>query len=123
MQDPADHAFLSEFLRALDNARRELAAILDAVEKRVDIAALRQRRGKRVRGRHCVLNCKVDPDPADRRHGVGRVADRKQPGTMPGREPVEFDGEQMKVADSVVINRGQSAQWSTFLQVTLQRFR
>ena len=45
-------------------------------------------RGDRVRHRE------VDPDPADRRHGVRGVADQQQPVAVPAAQPLEPDVEQ-----------------------------
>ena len=55
----------------------------------------RHRPGEDVRRGDRVLDGEVDADPADRRHGMGGVADREQAGPVPGRQPVELDGQQL----------------------------
>ena len=91
----------ASLLRALDDAGREQSPILHLVEQWIDILAARQRAGKDVRGRDRILDGEIDADPADRRHGVGGIADREQPGPMPARQPVQLHGQQMKVGDLV----------------------
>ena len=44
----------------------------------------RQRRGQRVGCGDRVLNGKIDADPANRRHGMGGIADRQQAGPVLG---------------------------------------
>ena len=56
--------------------------------------------GEDVGGRDRVLDREVDADPADRRHGVGGIADREQAGPLPAGQPVERD----RSADGVVIS-------------------
>ena len=44
---------------------------------------------------------KVDADTADRRHGMGGIADRQQAGLRPVYQAVELDRQQMQIADLV----------------------
>ena len=85
--------FCAPWMTRVGNSRRSC----DLVEQRIDVVAARQRTGEDIRRRDRILDREIDADPADRRHGVGGIADREQPGPMPAGQPVERDGQQMQV--------------------------
>ena len=90
-------AFCPPWITRVGNSRRSCTF----AEQRIHVLAARQRAGKDVCRRHRILNRQVDADPADRRHGMRRIADREQARLVPGRQPVELHGQQMQVGDLV----------------------
>ena len=56
-----------------------------------------QRQRQDIGGRDGVLNREIDADAADRRHGVGRIADAEQPGPVPLLQTVDLDRQQLHV--------------------------
>src|SRR5215831_10352231 len=50
-----------------------------------------------VGGGDGVLNRKVDPDTSNRRHGVRRIADANESGTIPAAQTIYFDLKQFRV--------------------------
>ena len=77
------------FLRRLDNLRREFAPLLDGSEQWIDGVAAGLWFSEDVGRGNGILDRKVDADTADRRHGVGGIADRDQPRPPPALETVE----------------------------------
>ena len=57
------------------------------------------RRGEDVGRRDRILDGEVDPDPADRRHRMGGVANRQQARAVPTRQPVERYCEEVEIGD------------------------
>ena len=98
LKQAPDDAILRRLLAGLDHARRKQPALLHLVQQRIDVFAARQRPGENVGGRDRVLDGEIDADPADRRHGVGGIADRQQARPVPACQPVELDGQQVKIA-------------------------
>ena len=77
-------------LHALSDPGRELAAALyfrqvASVESPFAECS-RQYIGRRDR----ILDGKVDPDASDRRHGMSRISDAKEPRTIPPLQTVDF---------------------------------
>ena len=67
-------SFCAPWMTRVGNSRRSCTLW----SKRIDVLAAGQRAGQDVRRRNRVLDGEVDPDPADRRHGMGGIADREQ---------------------------------------------
>ncbi len=84
-------------LHGLGHAGRPEAAPLHSGKIAVARCALCQDRTQDVRCRHRILDREIDADSADRRHGVGSIADAEQAGPMPGLKPVDGNGEQFDV--------------------------
>ena len=97
LKQPADDPRLDRALDPLDHPRRQHAPRLDPGKQPVDRLTPGERRGEDIGRRHRILDGEVDPHPADRRHGVGGIADRQQPRPMPAGQPVEGDGQQLDV--------------------------
>ena len=76
---------------------RQHAALLRPGEQGIDVSPAASRPGEDIGGGDRVLDREVDADAADRRHGVGGIADRQQAGPMPARQPVERDRQQVEV--------------------------
>ena len=78
-------------LQALDDPRRQLAALLHRREHVVGAPRPAPRSGadQDVGGGDRVLDGEVDADAADRRHRVRRVADAEQAGLAPALQPVD----------------------------------
>jgi hypothetical protein len=85
VDDPALHCEL----HALNDLHRQGAAALHRSEFAGSQPALAQRYRENIGGGDRVLHRQIDPDPADRRHRVRRVADAQQPGPPPSRQPVD----------------------------------
>jgi len=85
------HAIVDESLRALDDLCRKHSPLLNLLQQRVDVFSARQRSGKDVGCGDGVLDREVDPDSADRRHGMGRIADREEAWPPPARQSVQRD--------------------------------
>jgi hypothetical protein len=102
-----DDAILNKQLHPLGEAGRQHAPLLHAAQVFDGYPPFTQRRRQQIRGSHRVLDGEVDADTAHRRHSVRRIADAQKAGTVPLRQPVNFDGEQLdripilKFADTV----------------------
>ena len=83
------------FCARLDDPRREQPPLLDLCSSGSTSSPRSERPGEDVRGGDRVLDGEVDADAADRRHGVGGIADREQAGPPPARQPVERDRQQL----------------------------
>ncbi len=59
-----------------------------------------ERRSKQARRRDCILDSEVDPHPADRRHGVGGVADQQRTGHVGARKRSTWSGQDLDVVPS-----------------------
>ena len=101
LEKAADHAVLSCLLARLDHPCRELPPILHFVKERPYLVAIGKRASKDVGGRYRILDCKIDTDPADRRHGVGGISDCQQSWPVPLDQPVELHRQEMKIRDLV----------------------
>ena len=82
-QQPADDPVLGKLLKLLDDTRREHPPILHLVKEGIDVFAGSQRPRQRIRRGNCVLDGEIDSNPADRRHCVSGIADRKQSRSIP----------------------------------------
>ena len=76
LQQSSDDAVLDRLLASLNDVRREQTPFLHLTKQWIDVLGPREGAGKDVCSRHCILDRKVDPDSADRRHGVRRISDR-----------------------------------------------
>src|SRR5580658_141879 len=94
-EDPTDHAILDDELHALDDPRRQNAPLLDRAQALDRDRAAAERRRQDIRRRDRVLDGEVDADAADRRHGVGGVADAQQPRPIPAAQAIDRDGEEL----------------------------
>ena len=90
-QNASCTAFCAAWMTRVGNSRRSWTSS----QQRIDVLAARERSGEDVGGRDGVLDREIDADPADRRHRMGRIADRQQAGPPPARQPVERDREQL----------------------------
>ena len=80
-------------LHRLQDHSRSLPALLHAGQVGGGQPVFAQRRREQPRGGDSVLDGEVDPDPADRGHGVGGVAEAQQPVGVPAPQPVQPDVE------------------------------
>ena len=94
----AHHAILDEQLNRLRHASRKFPAPLHRGHIRIAQRIVAQLRGKEIGGGDGVLDREIHADPADRRHGVGGVADAQQSRPAPLLEAIDLDGEQAHVA-------------------------
>ena len=78
-QHVADDALLHEELHRLHHLGRPFAPRLHLGKQLAGHAPLAQRLPENIGGGDRVLNGEIDADAADRRHGVGRIADAEQP--------------------------------------------
>ena len=93
----ADDPRLNEDLDGLHQPRRQHAPLLHLAQHLERNRPLLQRPGKNIGRGDCVLNGEIDADAADRRHGVGRVADAQQAGLIPALQPVDTHGQELHV--------------------------
>src|SRR6516225_12112535 len=85
VESALDHAILHSELEALCEASRQRSALLHLPQVAIRQSAFAQRRRQRVGGGDRVLDRKVDPDAANRRHRMRRVADTQQARAIPLR--------------------------------------
>ena len=88
-----DDSVLDQHLNPLGHAGGELAPGLHLPQISFRQAPSSERFGEDVRRRHRILDGEVDPHAADRRHGVGGVADAEQARPVPAAQPVHPDGQ------------------------------
>jgi hypothetical protein len=84
-------------LQFLRQFRRQAAARLDGCQVRVGKPPVSQRLGEYVRRRNSILNREVHAEPADRGHGMHRVADAEQSRPLPAFQPVDAHCEKVHV--------------------------
>ena len=101
--------------------RTQLAAALHGLQVFGAQPALAQRAREAVRRRHRILDGEVDTDPADRRHGVGGVTDRKQPRPVPSGEP-QLESVPTTVVTTAVLFSGFPIAWGLALAVVFGLF-
>src|SRR5690242_4229353 len=82
-EDGAHDATLHDELERLREQRGPSATALNAREVTGADASAEEGLAQHVRGGDGVLQGKVDPDPADGRHRVGRIAEEKEAGPKP----------------------------------------
>ena len=78
-----DHVVLYKNLKSLRGPSREIPPLLDGMKLAFGGDSLQQNWAEYVRGGHRVLNCEIDSNPSDGRHGVCRIADTEQSGPRP----------------------------------------
>src|SRR6185312_5057159 len=59
-----------------------------------------QRDGQAIGRRHRVLNGDIDPDSADRRHGVRRIADQEQARPPPLPQKIDRYGQELHIVEA-----------------------
>ena len=67
-----------------------------------------------VGGGDGVLNRKVDPDTSNRRHGVRRIADANESGTIPAAQTIYFDLKQFRVVSFAHLRHAVVQEGSVF---------
>ena len=113
-QHRGDDAALGHHLDPLGDAGGQETPPLDAREVLRRDAAGAERLREQVGGGHGVLHGQVDADAADRRHGVGGVADAQEARAVPPLQAIDGDGQEAdvvpasKLADAVA-NEGRDA--------------
>ena len=100
----AKHAFddvvLNLHLKPLGTPRGHLAPFLNTRQILCCHLTGTERIREDVCGCDRILDRKVDPDAADRRHGVGCVADAEKAGPIPLRETVDADGQELDAVEA-----------------------
>jgi hypothetical protein len=59
---------------------------------------LQERGGQDVGRGNGILDGEIDPDAADRRHGVGGIADAQQPRSIPPTQAIDANGQELDIA-------------------------
>ena len=77
--------------------RAACRAVVNLVEQRIGVLPRRQRCGEDIGRRDRILDRRLMPTPADRRHRMRRVADHEQARPVPLLEPVDRHGQQLDV--------------------------
>ena len=93
LPEPSANLSANQFLQALRETGGERAAALYFREVFVAYGAFAKRSCQYIGRCHSVLDGHIDPDTADRRHGVSGIADAQQAGAMPLPQPVDPDGQ------------------------------
>jgi hypothetical protein len=85
----------------------------------------RERAGEDVGRGDRVLDREVDADAADRRHGVGGIADRQQARPVPAGQPVELDLSRCRsaISSSSAKSRGRAARLADFAWIAVDAAR
>ena len=92
--------FLRQHLKGLDHLGGEFAPALHLLEiARILRHAFLQHRPQDIGRRHRVLDGQIDAHAADRRHGVGGIADAEQARPRPLLQPVHRHGEQLDLVE------------------------
>ena len=97
----AEQKGVSRRLESLRFASGRFATPLNGGQALFAERATLQRRREDVRAGHGVLDREIDPDAADGRHGVGRIADEQQAGFVPLGQTIELNGEQLHLTPVV----------------------
>jgi hypothetical protein len=96
-EDTADDSILNENLQSLGRFGGKVSSLLNSTKIfLVDCIGV-EGLGQNVRGSDGILNGKVDSNSTDRGHGVRRIADAEQAGTIPPTQSIDGDGEELDI--------------------------
>src|SRR5262249_54927733 len=84
-------------LHASRDPRRKRAAALYLGEIADADGAVAKGFCQYISGRDRILDGKIDPDTAHRRHGVGRISDAQQAGAIPVPQSIDSDGQELHI--------------------------
>jgi hypothetical protein len=89
-----NHIILQKDLHGLSSSSRKLTAALHQVQISFRYFTLGEFRSEQVGGGNRVLHGQIDSDTTNRRHGVRRISDTNQAGTIPTQKSIDGDGEE-----------------------------
>jgi hypothetical protein len=120
-QDMLDELILNEDLNALNDPRRQFAALLYSFKIRDTQVVRQESRHENIGGCNSVLNGEIDAYSPDRRHRMGGIADADKARAIPCFKPVDGNREQFEQVPIIKDLDAISHEWNDGHDILLER--